>query len=622
MKSIFVSIASYRDNELDRTITDCIAKAAHPEGLTFGIHWQHDNHDFFEMLYDRKCKVIDTDYRRSRGACWARHETQKLYAGEDYVLQIDSHMRFAHGWDLICIDGIRHLQRRGNPKVIISNLMPSYNPDDDQNLPQRYMTYKLGPFNEAGSIQLKASIVSHPPRERFSPGYSISAAFLFSIGDLYRDALIDPDLYFEGEEISYAVRAYTHGYDIYHCHYPIVYHYYLRKPDRKHWDDHGDWGDRSVTAKNRMRSLLMGTGEVPDLGPYGLGTQRSLKEYEHAAGVDFKNRTVRDADAPPPLPGRDGIRSKLSSSKIGTAQIDPFSYCNGRCWYCPVRYDPQPVDARRHMPIGLFEKIIADLCRERDDGGLVAPGFNFIYTAHYNEILLYRHLAEMFEVLRRYGLKSLVLTNGIALTKKKVDLIAEYDDVIGGQVCINISAFERDRWIENTIGENDAKPASRHAAFHRTMGNIEYAAAKLGGVSIQLNEPDPQKADRQAGIARHMFPSVDVRTIRALSDRAGMLHDRGVLSNRNEIERKRFGKTAVVGCANTFAGIDGRHFGWLHVNALGNAILCCNDYCFDYAFGDLAGNSLREAWLSERHVEAIERSFREICTKCNMAVWE
>ena len=49
-------------------------------------------------------RVVETDYKQSRGACWARHEAQKLYNGEDYVLQLDSHMRFVQGWDLICID--------------------------------------------------------------------------------------------------------------------------------------------------------------------------------------------------------------------------------------------------------------------------------------------------------------------------------------------------------------------------------------------------------------------------------------------------------------------------------------------------------------------------------------
>ncbi len=621
METIFISIASYRDNELDRTIRDCIRKAARPERLLFGIHWQHDNHDFFEQVFDRRCRVIDTYYKKSKGACWARHEAQKLYAGEDYVLQIDSHMRFSQGWDLICIDGIRQLQQKGNRKVIISNLMPSYDPYDDGNLPQRYLKCKLGTFNPDGALQLKASVVDRPPRERFSPCWSISAAFLFSVGGLYRDVIIDPDLYFEGEEISYAVRAYTHGYDIYQCHHPIVYHYYIRKADRKHWDDHGDWGKRSAAAKARMRSLLMGTGEVPDLGPYGLGTARSLEDYEYQSGVNFKKRTVTGSYEDEQPVGAEGIRSRLAGKKIGVAQIDPFSWCNARCWYCPVRYVPQPPQARRHMPVALFEKIIKELCEERDRGGIVSPGFNFIYTAHYNEILLYRHFEEMLKVLRRYKLRTMVLTNGIALSRKKVELIKEYDDVVGGQVCINISAFEEGKWIENTLSGNGFGPIAMRRAFHRTMKNIRHASEHLSGVSIQINEPDRAQANRQEGIARQMFPSLNLRTVPGLSDRAGILHEAGVISNHEDIARKSAGKPHVVGCSNTFSGIDGRHFGWLHVNALGKAILCCNDYRFDYTFGDLNSDTLKDIWLSDRHIETIERSFKEICRKCSMAVW-
>ncbi len=622
MESIFISIASYRDNELDRTIRDCMVKAAHPERLVFGINWQHDSHEFFEQLYDRRCRVIDTDYRESRGACWARHEAQKLYAGEDFVLQIDSHMRFVRDWDRICVDGVRKLQQRGNRRVIISNLMPSYDPDDDGNLPRAYLTYRMGSFNQDGAIALKASVVQKPPSEAFSRGFSISAAFVFSIGDLYREVPIDPDLYFDGEEISYAVRAYTHGYDIYHCHHPIVYHYYTRKTDRKHWDDHGNWGERSLTAKARMRTLLMRSGEVADLGPYSLGTMRSIEEYERHSGVNFRERTVKDPADEGSFPvTRDWIRSKLAGGGIGTAQIDPFSYCNARCWYCPVRYHPQPLEARRHMPIALFERIVEDLCEERDKKGLVSPGFNFIYTAHYNEVLLYRHLTDMFEVLRKHGLRTLVLTNGIALTPQKADLIARYDDVVGGQVCVNISAFERDRWIANTIAGNGTSPATMRRTFNRTMKNLEYASQRLRGVSIQVNEPDPNQALRQADLARRMFPGATVRSVTSLSDRAGILHEAGVLSNRDEIARRGAGRSSVAGCSNTFTGIDGRHFGWLHVNALGKAILCCDDYYFDYTFGDFRTETLRDIWLSDRHATVIERSFREICTRCSMAVW-
>jgi glycosyltransferase involved in cell wall biosynthesis len=292
MESIFISIASYRDHELEKTIQDCLRKAVHRERLFFGIHWQHDNHDFLEQTFDRRFKFIDTYYKESKGTCWARHEAQKLYAGEDYVLQIDSHMRFAYGWDVICVDGIKWLQQKGNRKVIISSIVPGYDPKDDSVLRDIVLTHRLGDFNKDGIISLKSAQAPDTP-EPFSPGQSIAAGFLFSIGDLYREVLIDPDLYFWGEEITYAVRAYTYGYDMYYCHRPIIHHYYMRSGHRRHWGDHQGWHERDQSAKARVRSLLMESGEVPDLGLYGLGTVRTLADYEEYAGVDFKNRTVR-----------------------------------------------------------------------------------------------------------------------------------------------------------------------------------------------------------------------------------------------------------------------------------------------------------------------------------------
>ena len=38
----------------------------------------------------------------------------------------------------------------------------------------------------------------------------------------------DPTLYFLGEEITLAVRAYTHGYDLFHPSETIVWHEYTR----------------------------------------------------------------------------------------------------------------------------------------------------------------------------------------------------------------------------------------------------------------------------------------------------------------------------------------------------------------------------------------------------------
>ena len=39
----------------------------------------------------------------SRGACWARRQAQGVYGGEDFLLQIDSHMRAVENWDELLV---------------------------------------------------------------------------------------------------------------------------------------------------------------------------------------------------------------------------------------------------------------------------------------------------------------------------------------------------------------------------------------------------------------------------------------------------------------------------------------------------------------------------------------
>src|SRR5271157_2997567 len=93
--TIFVSIAAYRDPELAPTIRDCICRARSPGDLRFGICWQHaDDEPAPPDFADPRLRVLDVPWHDSRGACWARAEIMKLWDGEDFFLQIDSHHRF------------------------------------------------------------------------------------------------------------------------------------------------------------------------------------------------------------------------------------------------------------------------------------------------------------------------------------------------------------------------------------------------------------------------------------------------------------------------------------------------------------------------------------------------
>lgn len=294
------------------------------------------------------------------------------------------------------------------------------------------------------------------------------------------------------------------------------------------------------------------------------------------------------------------------------------------------------------MDPGIFEKIIAELCSERN-GGLVAPEFHFIYTAHYNEILLYRHFEQMVQTLRKYGIKTYVLTNGVPLTPERTDIIAANQDVIVG-ICMNVPAFERDIWAKRS-GMNGS-------LFDKLISNIEYAQNKLDllasskMVSIQINgavhnsfwdrggwltkeglfpsdmdlDVDSGELATQFALAQKMFPKLNVYPMPSLIDRAGLL--KNVISNKVAIDHRLKGSAiSVVGCGNG-CEVGGRPFGWLHVNARGDAFLCCNDYNFDYTFGNLEIQSLRDIWVTDRHASIIEKSFKEICINCASSVWK
>ena len=44
-------------------------------------------------------RVVAMPSAQAQGPCWARHIAGSLWRGEDYLLQIDSHMRFRPNWD-------------------------------------------------------------------------------------------------------------------------------------------------------------------------------------------------------------------------------------------------------------------------------------------------------------------------------------------------------------------------------------------------------------------------------------------------------------------------------------------------------------------------------------------
>jgi hypothetical protein len=297
---IFVQIASYRDPELLPTIIDCVSKSKSPENLTFGICRQFHEDDKFDDLSeyenDERFRILNIPYNLTKGVCWARNQVQQLYKNEDYTLQIDSHMRFEKNWDEELINMVRQLQNKGHKKPLLTAYVSSYNPQNDPdgrvNVPWRMVFDKYIP--EGAVFFLPETIpnwetLTEPVRSRF-----YSAHFCFTLGEFSNEVQHNPDFYFHGEEISIAVRAFTHGYDLFHPHKVLLWHEYTRNGRTKHWDDEKDWWKSNEQAHDLNRKLFgMDGNELMDQKKYGFGNVRSLKDYEKYSGLLFSKRAVQ-----------------------------------------------------------------------------------------------------------------------------------------------------------------------------------------------------------------------------------------------------------------------------------------------------------------------------------------
>lgn len=341
--SIFVQIASYRDSQLIPTLLDLIDKARKPDLLRIVVCWQHASDEtpstFWRQGFGKwrvttangwarhlleyrgaVVELIDVPHLQTRGACWARNLIQQCYGGERYTLQLDSHHRFVDHWDTIVIDMLESLRDKSE-KPVLTAYLPAFDPENHAapNGPPQFMCFDR--FGIEGVVMFRGRHLradesgTQPVMARF-----YSAHFAFADGHFAEAVRHDPQFFFLGEEISIAARAFTHGYDLYHPHRVIAWHEYTRRHRVKMWDDHTDqakqrgeidahWVERDIIAYRRNRALLGVDGQTydpADFGPYGLGTRRTLAEYEAYAGIRFACRGVHEATLnhePPQPPG-------------------------------------------------------------------------------------------------------------------------------------------------------------------------------------------------------------------------------------------------------------------------------------------------------------------------------
>ena len=300
-ETIFVQIASYRDPDCQWTIKDLFEYAAKPERIFVGVCWQivpeADQDCFLEKTRPGQVRSLEYHVRDSRGVCWARHQVQKLWRGEDYAMQIDSHMRFEPAWDETLIRMLRECS--GGRAVLTTYPMGFKRPREPIRgwipKPNAKEFDQHGVLIFGSNTYLETDELPKPMPHAFLAG-----GFVFGPSSIIADVPYDPYVYFIGEECSMAARLWTHGYDLYAPNHPILYHDYDRHEKPRHWSDDKDWGRFNQRSVARLRHLF-GTQRSTDseslreLDRYGFGQARSLQDYERFTGISFKNRTVSES---------------------------------------------------------------------------------------------------------------------------------------------------------------------------------------------------------------------------------------------------------------------------------------------------------------------------------------
>ena len=310
--TIFVQIAAYRDPDLAATLNNLLDQAAYPERLKFGICLQLDASDplsWGEQSFPDHAhlQIKDVAAADSRGACWARSQAQGFYNGEDFLLQIDSHMRAVQDWD----DFLLQTWRDCNDTEAVLSVYPNgfQQPCQLQTSTLPVMAAKA--FDDYGILKFQGISRYRMPEqqpEKPLPNAFVAGGFLFGPGEIVENVPYDPELYFYGEEISMSARLWTHGYNLYCPNRLLLFHLYKSSSgdgdtSATHWSDHQDWFQLNRRSLVRVHTLLKSIHTAPttlspsqvdieSLNQYGLGEERTLSDYQSWSGIDFSIQTI------------------------------------------------------------------------------------------------------------------------------------------------------------------------------------------------------------------------------------------------------------------------------------------------------------------------------------------
>ena len=285
---VFAAVAAYEDPWLVQTLETMLDNPG--ASVRVAVCLQSDDAELAATIAKHpEVDLLHLPRAAARGACWPRAVCQSMYEGEPWFFQCDSHMVFEPNWAADCMAQSEMVE----PRHVLTTYAQGHDNDIDPGtgLMSIYHWGDDGPHCAASQVSLDM-FAGRPLPARF-----LSAHLLWAPGSFVVDVPYDPQFYFSGEEFSLAIRAWTHGYDLWAPAATICKHRYGPRHlggRRVHWNDDPDCSNtRSEVTFARVAELYgwpsRGT-PAGDIGVYGLGNRRTLAEFQAWALLDIANR--------------------------------------------------------------------------------------------------------------------------------------------------------------------------------------------------------------------------------------------------------------------------------------------------------------------------------------------
>jgi len=350
--SIFISIASYRDPQCRDTVRHAFERAERPENIAVGIVQQNcvkncmtgtgwaETRRIVPSAPDVDCltefcasdlgrphcdagrvRILRVTELEALGPFFARFLNSKLWRGETFYMQLDSHIGFRNGWDNTLVEMMK--KTPSYPYSVISNYPESGMASSNQPWPK----YKNGEgtpeglcscvFENTGNTQTirlehSARFFEQDKNGVAAPRHTcfVAAGFYFTHGSIVDKVPFDPLLpfIFMGEEIALSHRFWTSGYDIYGPSASVLSHEYVRKEHMKYWEtvnavfaNGGIFDDLTALIIPRIQHLV-GFPDVQDpeqmepkslltlMQNYSTGSVRTGTAFAQACGLDYSGR--------------------------------------------------------------------------------------------------------------------------------------------------------------------------------------------------------------------------------------------------------------------------------------------------------------------------------------------